>query len=278
MRHHMMRIWRYGKRITDAYQRHNGPMMAAALAFYGVLSLVPLLTLGLTLLALFLDGSNGAHEQLHRTISDFFPFSGGHVIYEAILSTQRQSGLLGILSLIGLLFTASVLFANLETALNAIWEVRNTRAWLHLRLRAVVVTLLTLLLLTLSIGTSSLLTYAFKMPQRFGGIGLWQQIPGHLLSALFSVMMFTLVYRLIPACPVAYRHALRGGVAAGLVWEAAKLLFALYLSNFSAYDRVYGSLGGIVILLVWCYYSAKILLMGAEMAADGQCEMAAEQD
>lgn len=272
----MMRIWRYGKRIADAYQRHNGPMMAAALAFYGVLSLVPLLTLGLTLLALFLGDSNGAHEQLRRRIFDIFPISGS-IVYEAILSIQRQSGLLGILSLIGLLFTASTLFANLEAALNVIWEVRNARAWLHLRLRAVAVTLLTLLLLSLSIGTSVLITYALKMPQLFGSIGPWHQIPGHLLSALFSVLMFTLVYRLIPACPVAYRHALRGGAAAGIVWEAAKLLFTLYLSNFGAYDRVYGSLGGIVILLVYCYYSAKILLMGAEMTADSRCAVATEQ-
>jgi membrane protein len=244
-------------------------MMAAALSFYGVLSLVPLLTLGLTLMVLFVGGSDGTHEKLNRTISDYFPVSGS-LVYEAILSIQRQSGLLGGLSLIGLLFTASALFASLEIAFNAIWEAQSKRNWLHQRMRAVAVTLLTLLLLFLSIGTTSLMTYALKMPQLFGSIGLWQQIPGHLLSGLFSVLMFTLLYRLIPECPISYRHALRGGAAAGIAWEAAKLLFTFYLSNFGAYDRVYGSLGGIVILLVWCYYSAKILLLGAEIAADSR--------
>ena len=190
------------------------------------------------------------------------------MIYEAILSTQHQSGLLGVLSLLGLLFTASALFANLEKALHVIGGGQSARAWLNLRLRAIAVTLMTLLLLLLSIGTTSLMTYALKMPQLFGSIQLWQQISGFLLSTLLSVLMFTLVYRLIPAYPIPFRHALWGGAFAGIVWEAAKLLFTFYLSNFGTYDRVYGSLGGIVILLVWCYYSAKILLLGAEIAAD----------
>ena len=82
-----------------------------------------------------------------------------------------------------------------------------------------------------------------------------------------SILMFGLVYRIVPNCPVSWRNALLGGFFAGAAWEAAKYLFALYAAHYANYNKVYGSLGAIVSLMFWAYYSATILLLGAEIAA-----------
>jgi membrane protein len=85
---------------------------------------------------------------------------------------------------------------------------------------------------------------------------------------LLSIAAFILIYRTMPRAAVDWQDVWPGGLAAGIVWEVAKQLFAWYLGNFARYGLVYGSVGAIIAFLFWCYLSAMILLLGAELTAE----------
>jgi membrane protein len=83
-----------------------------------------------------------------------------------------------------------------------------------------------------------------------------------------TVLLFATLYRALPNCEVSARATLLGAVVAASLWELTKHLFAWYVIRFPSYDRLYGPLSSLVILLIWIYYSVSILFLGAEMAAD----------
>jgi len=268
----MVRLWRYGKRISESYARHQGDLMAAALSFYALFSLIPLLLMAIAMLGGFVGSSAEARQQVKNVIQPYLPMSDS-LIFDALAEIERGKGLLGLCGLIGLLVSASAIFTKLEIAFNTIWGVRTMRGWWQQRLAALGTALLTLTLLFSTIVLTSLLTFAqtVRVPgldMRAGQIPLLWQVLGYLIPPLLSVLMFAVTYKIIPNRAIPWREAFAGGLFAGIAWELAKHLFTLYLAHFANYDRTYGSLGGVVILLMWIYYSAMILLFGAEIAAD----------
>jgi membrane protein len=89
-----------------------------------------------------------------------------------------------------------------------------------------------------------------------------------LVPLLLSVAAFILMYRTIPRTHVRWRDVWLGGLIAGLIWEAGKQVFAWYVSNFASYSVIYGSVGAIIVFLLWCYLSGQLLLLGAEFTAE----------
>src|SRR5947209_5656670 len=152
------RIWRYIYRIGEAYNRHFGGLMAAAVSFFALLSLVPLLSVGVAILGWVVGGSDVALLDMKESIQRYLPASDS-MILATLRDLKRDKGFLGFLGLVGLLFSASAIFTNLEIAFNNIWGVQVMRNWLKQRLVAIGTSLLVLLLLFSSIGITSLLTY-----------------------------------------------------------------------------------------------------------------------
>jgi membrane protein len=269
---HLLRAWSYGRRIATAYNRHLGGLMAAAVSFYGLLSIIPLLSVAVAVLGWIVGGPDQALARIKEVLGDYLPASET-VLLDTLAEIKRESGLLGLLGLAGLLISASAIYTHLEVAFNQTWDVPVPRSWLRQRLVAIGTSLLTLALLLTTIAITSLLTFLQRF--RIPGTGiraeyipfLWH-IAGYIVPLCLSVMMFALLYKIIPNRPIRWREALAGGLFAGSAWELSKHLFALYLSHFGNYSRVYGSLGGIVILMVWTFYSSMILFLGAEIAAD----------
>lgn len=264
--------WRRVHRVAAAYARHFGGLVAAAVSFQMLLSLVPLLTLGVAVTGWLLGGSERAVEAVRKATEASLPGSGD-LVYGALRTVHRDSGWLGLIGAAGLVFTASTIFAMLESAFNLIFHVERPRRWLVQRLLALGTAALALVLLLLSIGLTSATAYVLRVriPLLRRAAGDFEPLllaSGVLVPLIVSITLFTLLYRIVPNTTITTRAAVAGGVFAGTGWEVAKHLFTIYVAHFANYDRVYGSLGGIVVLMVWVYFSSSILVMGAEVAAD----------
>jgi membrane protein len=269
----VLQLWRFAQRILEAYTRHHGSSMAAAVSFFALLSILPLLAVGVALLGWTLGDSEEAIRRLARLVQAYLPTDYQPLIIKTLLDIQRDRNIFGLIGLLGLLYTAGQLFMCLTLAFNQIWDVHTRESWLKRRFMALCLELLALVLLLSSLALTSFLTYIQTAPLTFLGIHLspipylWS-IAGYLLPLLLSMILFTLLYRLLPGCLVRWSDALVGASFASVVWELSKILFGLYVAHFNNYSRVYGTLGGIALLMMWAYFSSMILLLGAEIAAD----------
>ncbi len=256
--------------------------MAAAVSFFALLSVLPLLSVGVAVLGWFVGNSEHALNKVATSIRTYLP-SESTIIVEALKEIKRDRGWLGFVGLIGLLLSGSAIFTNLEIAFNNIWGVTVMRHWFKQRLIAIATSLLVIALLFLSIGMTSALTYLQN--KAIPGLGyvpgriphLWELL-AYVASFVVSIAMFALMYKIIPNKPILWREALIGGAFSGVAFELAKYLFALYLARFGNFNKVYGSLGSLVILMVWTYYSMTILFLGAEIAADCGTKLPAAEE
>lgn len=270
MKIQIIRAWKYARRIHNAFDSNSGGLLAAAIAFYGLLSLIPLLSLAMFVLVLVVGGS--ALPSVERVVHEMMP-SGGELIWSTLGEIKRGTGLAATVGVGGLALSASAIFGNLEVAFNRMWDVERGRAWWRQRLMSLGVMILTVTLMLGSVAVTSTLTWVQNvrvhgMDLQSAGLHPFWEVLADVGSLGLSVLMFAAVYRIVPNCRVRWQSAAVGGLFAGAAWELAKYLFALYVSHFADYNRVYGSLGAIVSLMIWAYYSAVILLLGGEIAAD----------
>lgn len=239
--------------------------LASSLTFTTLLALVPLLTVMLTIASAF-----PAFAGMTGQIDDFI---ASHVLPEQISKTvvryiDQFSQRAGRLTLIGLSFLAATSFLTMltiERAFNIIWRGAKRRTGLH---RIVVYwAILTLgpVLIGLSLTMTSYLVTASlglaKAVPIVGVIALW------LIPFMLTIAAFTLLYFVFPARPVEFRHALIGGIVAGVFFELAKRGFALYVSRVPTYTMVYGTFATFPIFLLWIYVSWLVTVMGAIVTA-----------
>ncbi len=246
-------------------------MMAAAIAYYVLLALVPALLLAIGALGIVMGNSVESLHAIRMFLTRNLPVGPQFIKYMVReIVTDRQ--ILGGVGLVGVLLLASQVMVNLEIAFNRIWVIDRNRSYVWRRLYGLGITILVLLILILSLLLSGLYTYIrhFKLP----GLSiapdripiLWSLV-GTLTPLVLSVLMFSILYKLVPHRRTSWKASLSGGLFAGLCWEIAKYLFTFYLVHFNSYAKLYGSLGSLFILLFWVYYSSTILLVGAEIGA-----------
>jgi len=260
----------YVHRLSIAYTTHQCTLLACACAYCALLSMVPLLVVGIAAVGFFVGSSQAALNQVVAAVRSYVPINPGF-LQDTLVHVLQNRGILGLFGIVGLLYGAHQTFLALEPAMNIIWSVSESRHWLRQRGVALGATFLSLLLLGADMGV----TYAFASVQRSGepvfhthiaafliGVGLT------LLPMLITTALFAMLYRLLPARNVPWKSALIGALVAALLWELTKYGFGLFLVYIHSYDRLYGSLSSLVILVVWAYYTMVILLLGAEIAAD----------
>lgn len=236
---------------------------AAALAFYSALSFAPLMVLLLWLVASL------APTLQTRLLETLFELTGPQAAESAELvirnaqSRPRIGNVAGLISLAVTLFGATAVFAQLQRALNRVWQVRPRpgralRGWLLTRLHALGLLLTLAFLLIVSFASSVLI--AMFVP---GGTWLWRAV-----EAVTSLVVFTLVFasifKVLPDAVIAWRDTLVGAVLTALLFALGKLGIGLYLDH-SSVGGAYGPAGAVIVLLVWVYYAATILLLGAEL-------------
>ncbi|HYE65875.1 MAG TPA: YihY/virulence factor BrkB family protein [Pyrinomonadaceae bacterium] len=264
------------------HQFHENDLFtsAAAMSYFGLLTLFPAL-----LLLLVLSNSIAAVNEMLTSIVQAYP--GSRDFLRSTVRSLSNLGTGGIITCVGVvLWAGSWVFAVVERALNRIWNT-TSRTFLHGRALTLGMIGIVGLLLVGSVVITSVLValqqMATQLPLRVlesvpllmaVGSAFWQLIFA-LVSILITISLFTLVYRFMPNVRVPLRDALPGAVAGGLMWEAAKYIFAWSLHYFH-YDQIYGSVGAVVAVLTWGYVSSLILLFGAQLNAVFHYEHPAE--
>ncbi|GAB4456692.1 MAG: YihY/virulence factor BrkB family protein [Armatimonadaceae bacterium] len=262
----------------------NGPAGAATISFFAILSFVPLLLVGIAVLGYVIQDPQVAAARIERFIAQLIPGptatqAAEEIIQNAGIEEQvegivRGSGWAWIFGIVSLVWSASRIFANAIIPLNAAFNAEDNRSFLQKQGAAVAMLFGAGFLFILSLIASALPALLNQLP-------VFQLLPdvtatvlslmALALSISLNATMFGLIYRYLPSprAKVCWRQALVGGGFVAVLWEILKQGFAFYLSRFGggeSYNRVYGSLGGLIILFLWVYYSSILLLLGAEVA------------
>jgi membrane protein len=277
----LVRPARYGspvewlKQIWSEFQTQHGDLAAAAVALFGLLSLVPAILLAIWLFTTVLarSASSGANEQvwaiLKPRLAYFLSGSSATGSPNVLLSTVHEMVLhrtsAGILGAVGLLWAGSRIFNIITEALDEAWRIPKGRSFIRQNLASLAMLLVIGAVFLLSTGCAALVGYSIKFANRLMGHGI-AHIAGPaaaiLLNVLTSVALFVVVYKWVPNRVVPWAAALFGGVLGGAIWAGFQQLFRLYLEHAATY-KGYGTLGAFFILVLWAYYSAYILMLGA---------------
>jgi membrane protein len=244
--------------------------MGAALSYYTVFSIAPLLVIAIAVAALVFGQSVAQHEVLDQLRGLLGP-EGANAVESMLVSAQKpKEGILaGALSIVTLLIGATTVFNELESDLNRIWRVpaqKRSGVWNLLRTRllsfGMVVSVGFLLLVSL-IASAALAAWGKYWSGWFFGIELALQAANLLLSLAVFTLFFALMYKVLPRVRIAWRDVWIGAIVTSLLFTMGKFLIGLYIGRASVASS-YGAAGALVVLLLWVYYSSQVLLFGAE--------------
>jgi len=243
--------------------------LSASLAFYAILSLIPFLFLLSSGTAYFLGSSESGLMMALSLLSQLFPHASSLIFKEAGAISQRAE-VIGLVGFLSMLWTASVIFSSLEHAMGVVFRVEQRRNFLKGRLLALSMVPASALVFLLSFSVTAISGSLQEMETILWGIDLakWSFLEfliGYLFPYLILTLGFTAVYKIIPNTPVSFPHALAGGASCSFLFEVAKHFFAWYLKDYGRYGATHGALEAMIILVLWTFYSACILLFCAEL-------------
>jgi len=269
-----MRLKTLGSLIKESYNawsEDKAPRLGAALAYYTIFSLAPLLIIVIGIAGLVF-GEQAARGQLFAQIKDTVGPAAASAIEDLLKNTQKTGGswLATVIGFVVLLVGATGLFVQLQDALNTIWKVapkpgRPILSMLRDRLLSFILVLgATLLLLALLVVSAALTALNEFMPAKAlpGSTYLWQVING-LVSFGFGTLLFAMVYKILPDARIAWGAVWIGAAVTAFLFTAGKYLIGLYLGS-SSITSPFGAAGSLVVVLLWIYYSTQIFLFGAE--------------
>lgn len=247
--------------------------LAAQTAYYFFFSLFPLLLFLTPMLGLFGNGQQMMDSMLSR-LSSTLPADALSLIRRIFSQVITAQGGAGIMS-VGLLLAAwsgSNIFGALMTALNVAYDVTETRPWWKrqlLRLGALLIAAVVVLLATAIFMDGERFAQWVGSTLGLGSAGVTTiTILQLVLAVLLLVGLGALLFKLLPNVSQRWSNALVASGAATILWIVATLLFRVYVQNFGSYNKTYGAIGGVIVLLTWMYYTMFILLSGGELASE----------
>jgi membrane protein len=263
-----MEMWTVITRAASDWFRHHDARLGAALAYYSVFSLGPLLLIVVSIAGLFFGG-DAVREALTVQFRALLGPTGSQAV-EAMLKGAGSPGsgvLSGIVGVVLLLVAALGVVIQLKDALNTIWETKEPASagvWWYLRTYLISFAGILGLgfLLAVSLVVSTLLS-AFSSWLGGGESLLWQAV-NFLVSLGVLAALFSMLFKWFPDADVRWKAALKGGVATSLLFNIGKLAIGWYIGS-QGLESTYGAAASIVVLLIWVYYSAQIVLFGAEV-------------
>lgn len=252
------------------WQEDNASRLAAALAYYTIFSIPPLLIIAIAIAAQIFD-QTAVQQQITNQMQSLIGDSGAQVI-EAILQNSSQAGKsiwATIISVVTLLLGASGVFGELHSTLNAIWEVqarpgRGLLGTIKDRFFSFTMVLGVGFLLLVSLVVSAGLAAVNEfVTGALPGLVILAQGINFLVSFGIITVLFALVFKVVPDVKIAWRDVWVGALVTAFLFTVGKLAIGFYLGN-SAPGSTYGAAGSLIVLLLWVYYSAQILFLGAE--------------
>ncbi|RNA69355.1 YihY/virulence factor BrkB family protein [Alteribacter keqinensis] len=256
------------KELINEFQKDDVPLLAAAQAYYYLLSAVPLMVLLLSIIPYL----NIQPETAISVLQSVMPDETATIFEETVVdvvSTER-GGLLTI-GIIGTIWTASLAVNAFIQAQNNAYNVKETRSFLKARFLSIVLTICIVFALVLALAlpifgdviitfVSSYITLPPETEQLI-------RILRWVVSIIVIAVILTALYHYAPNKYKPFRHAIPGAVFATISWQLVSFGFSFYVSNFGNYTATYGSLGGVVILMLWFFITGIILVVGGEINA-----------
>jgi membrane protein len=258
------------KQSFKDFNDDRAPMLGAALAYYTLFSIAPILVVA-TGVAGLVFGEQAVQGQLSEQLDDMVGAEGARAV-EMMLANMHQKGgsiIAVVIGTVTLILGATTAFLQLQAALNTVWEVRRQgggiKGMLLQRVTGFGMVLGIGFLLMVSLVVSAVLSGLQDQLDRIlpGGELLWQGVNAVVSLGVFTVL-FALIYRYLPDVEIEWRDVWFGGLVTAVLFTIGKFLIGLYLGR-SSVGSGYGAAGSLVVLMVWIYYSAQIVLFGAEV-------------
>lgn len=254
----LLLAWRGG-------QAHGVPLLSAAIAFYAMLSLSPLLVVAVAVTALVIDPES-ASRYLVDVVAQVTNEEIARFAQDVLRNTQRASSTFSAagISLLLMLFGAARLFRQIKAALNIVWDVQaqGLRATVRGHLLAVLMVLIASIALLAWLGVDVVLQ---AISQRITHIAVAWQWVSFAAGWLLITLLFATAYRLLPDTRVEWRDVWIGAGIGALLFALCKRVVGFYL-GFTGIQSAYGAASTAVVLLLWTYFSAQAFLFGAECA------------
>lgn len=258
------------KTTFQEWQQDNASRLAAALAYYTVFSISPLLVIAVAIAGRFF-GQEAAKEEIVNQISAFVSEDAIDPILMALnnISQPQIRGMASLISIGVLLIGASGIFAQLQDALNTVWNVKPkpgqgillfVRKRLFCFFMVLAIGFLLMLSLILSAAVSTIGTYRTDFLP--GSAILWENLD-FIISLGLLTFLFGLMFKYVPDANIIWKDVFVGALITALLFIFGKFLLGLYLSAGSL-GSAYGAAGSLAVFLAWVYYSAQIILLGAE--------------
>jgi len=261
------------KRTVREFSEDNLTDWAAALTYYGILSIFPALIALVSILGL-IGGS--ATKPLLNNLGGFAPGPAHKILENALHGLTQSRGGAGILFVVGLagaVWAASGYIGAFIRASNTIWDVEEGRPiWKTLPLRLVITIAMLILLAVTAVAVVVTGPLADKAGKLIGvggaAVTAWDIAKWPILIVIVAFMFSILYYASPNVRQPGFRWITPGGVLAVVAWLIASAAFGVYVANFGSYNKTYGSLGAVVIFLVWLWLTNVAILLGAELNAE----------
>jgi len=263
------------KRTATEFREDNLMDWAAALTYYGLLSLFPALIALVSIVGLFGDPESTT-QKVTDIVTQIGPESAAETFsgpIESITSNRGAAGILFVVGLVVALWSASGYIGAFMRASNVVYETPEGRPFWKLRPIQILVTLIMvimLVLLALALVLTGPLAEAIAEPLGIGdaAVTAWDIAKWPVMLAVV-VMMIAVLYYASPNVKLrGFRWVTPGSIVAVIVWLIASAAFAFYVAKFGAYDKTYGALGGVVVMLMWLWITNLALLFGHELNAE----------
>jgi membrane protein len=284
---HPKRLFRLLVKAAKAWVDDYAPSMGAAIAYYTMFSLAPLLVIVIAVAgAVF-----GAEAVQGVIVSELSGLIGreGAIFVQGLVRSASDTGrglVAGLISGVVLLIGATTVFAELQSALDRIWHVPEAKKpsgiWALLRAR--------ILSFGLILGLGFLMMVSLAVSAGVAAFGTWAgghmpgweitlQVINMVVTLSITTLLFAMIFKLMPSTPIDWRDVWVGAIVTAVLLEVGKLLIGLYLGK-SSVTESFAAAGSLVVLLAWVYYAAQIFLLGAEFTkayADEHGSLAGQQ-
>jgi membrane protein len=261
-------IWRGAIDAAKQWSAHNDSRMGAALSYYSVFSIGPLILIAVAIAGLIF-GREAVQGQVTSSLQGLLGENGASAINGMLQSADKpKQGIVAtIFGVVTLVFAAVGVVVQLKDAFNTVWEVEPSKVggiWGFVR--TYILSLAGVLSLGFLLLISMLLTTALAAFGKYFGSALPEvglQVAGFLVSFIVIALLFALMFKWLPDAPVRWSDVWLGAILTAALFEIGKFLIGLYIGK-QGLESTYGAASSLVVILIWVYYSAQIVLLGAE--------------
>ncbi len=267
----LKKIWKLLKQAVKEWQKDKVPILAAALAYYMVFSIAPMVIIVIAVVG-FIVGESVARQEV---IEQMEALLGADVAEQVRVVIQNQfkpsSNIIAtVVGLITVIFGATTVVVQLKQALNMIWDVQlkpgqGVKGFIKTRILSILMVLGIGLILLLSLILSAVLSGVDRLLEQYLAVPsiVWS-VTDNLISVILMTLLFGQIYRVLPDVEISWKDVAVGSVITAILFTLGKAGISIYLGT-SSVGSAYGAAGSLVIFLMWVFYSAQIFLFGAEL-------------